>query len=388
VTLSGEEILCFANDWSADPTSKHHIMRTLSETNRVLWVESAGMRRPRLGSGKDLSRLVRKARSFLVPAQQRLPGLWSYSPPALPFPGSPLATQLNARLYRLAIQHQRRRLGLRGAPVQWVYAPHVAPWIRALPRKALVYHCVDRWSAFQDYDAERMAASEAELCRTADLVLASAEDLAERCRRYRSDVVYVPHGVEHGHFAKALEPGELPVDLRDIPGPRIGFFGLIHEWVDLDLLGHLADTLPYSFVLIGDSNQNLEPLLRRSNVHHLGRKPYSALPDYCRGFDTAIVPFRISELTLSVNPIKLREYAAAGLPIVASDLPEIRRCADIARCASGLSEWQAALREAVVRGQHPAERKAQSARVLDQDWSRVAERIGELTQRALAGKAA
>jgi glycosyltransferase involved in cell wall biosynthesis len=232
-----------------------------------------------------------------------------------------------------------------------------------------------------------MAESEAELCRTADLVLASAEDLAERCRRYRADVVYVPHGVDHAHFARALEPGELPADLRDIPGPRIGFFGLIHEWVDLDLIGQLAETLPYSFVLIGDSNQNLEPLLRRANVHHLGRKPYTVLPDYCRGFDAAIVPFRISELTLSVNPIKLREYAAAGLPIVASNLPEIRRCADIARCASGLSEWQAALRDAVARGQDSTERRAQSARVLDQDWSRVSARIGELTQRALVGKA-
>ena len=378
-----EDILCFANDWTADPTSKHHIMRRFARTSRVLWVEAAGMRRPRLGSGKDLSRIGRKLRSFLAPAKQRLPGLWSYSPPALPLPGSRVASRINAALYRSSLQRQTRRLAFASRPLQWVYAPHVAPWIRELPRKGLVYHCVDRWSAFQDYDAARMAEYERELCQSADLVLASAEDLADRCRQYGAEVYYVPHGVDHAHFAKALDSGPLPDDLAAIPAPRVGFFGLIHEWVDLELLARLADSLPYSFVLIGDSNQNLDELLRHPNVFHLGRRPYDALPEYCRGFAAAIVPFRISELTRSVNPIKLREYAAAGLPIVSSDLPEIRRCDSIVSCVGTLAEWQAALRDAVVAGSDPALRRRQSSRVLDQDWDQVCARIGELAQAAL-----
>lgn len=378
MSFANHDIVCFANDWTADPTSKHQLMKRFAGANRVLWIEASGMRRPNLARRSDLGRVAGKLKGFFAPAVPRLPGLHSYSPPILPLPGSALASRLNAWLYRKTLRREMRRLDMVSAPLLWVYSPHVAPWIRHLPRAGLVYHCVDRWSAFTEYDTAFMAACDAELCRTSDLVLASAEDLAERCRQYRADVHYVPHGVEHAHFAAALAPGRLPPDLAEIPEPRVGFFGLIHDWVDLELLGTLADRLPYSFVLIGASNQDLRPLLARHNVHHLGRKPYAELPDYCRGFAAAIVPFKLSELTVSVNPIKLREYAAAGLPVVASDLPEIRRCADIARCAAGVADWVEALEAAVALGAGPAARRAQSERVRHEDWGEVAERVGAL----------
>lgn len=384
--LAGQDIICFANDWTADPTSKHQVMKRLAGANRVLWVEAAGMRRPDFGSGKDLARIGRKARALFARATPRRPGLWSYSPPALPFPGSRIAARLNAALYTATIRREMQQLGMHGEPIIWVYVPHVAPWIRGFRRAGLVYHCVDRWDAFQDYDAAQMARCEEEICREADLVLASAEDLAARCRGYGATVHYVPHGVEHAHFAAALEDGPLPDDLAAIPGPRVGFFGLIHEWVDIELIGALADRLDFSFVLIGDSNQDLSRILERRNVFHLGRKPYAELPSYCRGFHASIVPFRVSELTLSVNPIKLREYAAAGLPVVATALPEILRCGDIAVCATGIAEWEAALRTAVAHGSDPVQRRAQSARVLDQDWDNVCLRIGALVESALAAR--
>jgi glycosyltransferase involved in cell wall biosynthesis len=378
MTMQGRDIVCFANDWRTDPTSKHQLMKRIASANRILWVEASGMRRPNLGSRDDLGRIARKVRSFFAHSRPEIPGLHSFSPPTLPLPGSDLADKLNAWLYRITLRRELRRLGMSQEPLLWVYGPHVAPWIRGLPRSGLVYHCVDKWSAFQDYDAARMTACEAEICREADLVLASAEDLAERCRQYRADVNYVPHGVEHDHFAQALQPGPLPPDIATLPEPRVGFFGLIHEWVDTDLIGALADQLPYQFVLIGASNQDLTALLARPNVHYLGRKPYGTLPDYCRGFAAAIVPFRISELTLSVNPIKLREYAAAGLPVVASDLPEIRRCGEIASCVSGVDAWEAALRRAIREGQDPAARQRQSDRVRSEDWGAVADRVGEM----------
>lgn len=381
--FAGHDIVCFANDWTADPTSKHQLMKRYAAANRVLWVEASGMRRPNLASRDDLGRIVLKARSFFAPARPERPGLHAYSPPALPLPGSVVADRLNARLYRATLRREMRRIGMGPNPLVWIYVPHVAPWIRGLPRGGLVYHCVDRWSAFSDYDAAHMAACEAEICRQADLVLASAEDLAERCRQYRPDVHYVPHGVEHDHFAAALATGAIPADIADLPEPRVGFFGLLHDWVDLDLIGHLADRMACSFVLIGATNQDLGPLLARPNVRHLGRRPYAELPAYCRGFAAAIVPFRISELTLSVNPIKLREYAAAGLPVVASDLPEIRRCGEIATCATGVDAWEAALREAVRHGADPAWRRAQSERVRMEDWGAVAERVGELVDAAV-----
>lgn len=377
-----DDIVCFANDWQTDPTSKHHLLRRFAEQNRVLWIEAAGMRRPNLTSGRDLRRIATKVRSFLRPAKQMLPNLWTYAPPAVPLPGSRGAEAVNANIYRFALRRELRRLGMSASPVLWVYGPHVAPLIRDLPRSFLIYHCVDKWSAFEGHDAGFMDACERELCERADLVVASAEDLAERCSRYSKNVHYVSHGVDHAHFAKALEEGPLPDDLRGIPTPRIGFFGLLHEWVDLELIGRLADALPYHFVLIGAGNQDVSALERRSNVHLLGRKPFAMLPAYSRGFDAAIVPFRMTDLTVSVNPIKLREYAAAGLPIVSTGLPEVLKCLDIVRVAAGPDEWIDALRHSVGYGSSSEWRRDQSARVLNQDWSAVAGRIAVLMDEA------
>ena len=132
-----------------------------------------------------------------------------------------------------------------------------------------MYHCVDRWSEFAGYDGAMLDRMEADICRNADVVFASAQDLAERCRQHSDNVHYVPHGVDFAHFARALEPGPLPAELRDIPEPRVGFFGLIHEWVDVDLIRQLAERTPYSYVLIGDAKAPLETLRGVPNVFHL-----------------------------------------------------------------------------------------------------------------------
>src|SRR5688500_8156613 len=122
---TGFDIVCFANDWSADPTSKHQLMKRLAASNRVLWVEGGGMRKPDLRRGGDWRRLVRKARAFTAPARSALPGLSAYCPPAVPFPGSHAAQAINAQLYRFTLRRELRRLGLSPAPVIWTYLPHI-----------------------------------------------------------------------------------------------------------------------------------------------------------------------------------------------------------------------------------------------------------------------
>jgi glycosyltransferase involved in cell wall biosynthesis len=385
--LDGLDIVTFANDWTADPTSKHHIMRRFSRTNDVLWVESAGMRAPKLSSAYDRKRLLTKAKAILRESRPALERLHVMTPPALPYPQSVVAQHANAHLYRFTIGRELRRLDFDREPLLCSFLPNCAPYIRRIPRAFTLYYCVDRWSAFEGFDPQTMERGEAELCRASDLVIASAEDLAERCRKYARNVEYVPHGVDFEHFAEALNPGPLPDDLAGIPEPRVGFFGLIHEWVDTDLIGRLADVLPYSFVVIGSAKTDLADLKRRKNVFVLGRKPYAELPQYSRGFHAAIVPFRMTDLTHSVNPIKLREYAAAGLPVVSSPLPEVRKCADIATCADTFDEWVDALREAVTRGSDASQRQAQSARVAHEDWAYRCRDITTYVNRAAGSRA-
>jgi glycosyltransferase involved in cell wall biosynthesis len=139
------------------------------------------------------------------------------------------------------------------------------------------------------------------------------------------NTILVPHGVDYEHFSKALRD-DLPVpdDMKDIPHPILGFFGLIRDWVDLDLLAEVARARPaWHLVLLGDSTVDLSPYRNLPNMHFLGRKSYADLPAYCKGFDIGLIPFKVNELTRAVNPIKLREYLAAGLPVVSTPLPEV-----------------------------------------------------------------
>lgn len=328
-------IVCFANDWGGDPTSKQHVMRIFAGHADILWVESSGMRIPRLTSGHDVRRIAQRVRKALHPSgagsgpngsAERPSRLRVLSPLSIPLPGNPAAEAVTRRLYRRAVARALRDLGEARPPVQWVYTPTVAPVIRGLPRRGLVYHCVDRWWAFKEYDTKVMRRHHEWLCRNADVVFASAAELYEDCREHTDRVYLMRHGVEWEHFASAaLDPAPRPADIADAAGRILGFFGLLHDWVDQDLLCALADAFPEAtLVLIGKAQTDVSRLRSRPNIRLLGQKPYAELPAYAAHFDVALIPFVQNELTLAVNPIKLREYLSAGLPVVATALPEIR----------------------------------------------------------------
>jgi len=172
-----------------------------------------------------------------------------------------------------------------------------------------------------------VAELEERLLRRADLVIASSEKLLEAKRRVNPRAVLVRHGVDHRHFARALDPAlPLPEPLARLPRPVIGFFGLIADWIDLDLVRRVADAYPRaSVVLLGKVITSTAAIERSWNVHLMGRRPYAELPAWCRGFDVALTPFKRNALALAANPLKAREYVAAGLPNVCTDLPELRR---------------------------------------------------------------
>jgi glycosyltransferase involved in cell wall biosynthesis len=318
-------IVCFANDWRGDPTSKHHIMRIFSRYTDVLWVESSGMRRPQLSNATDLRRIAARLKSSVGGLLREEERLHTLSPLSVPLPGSRVANAINRQLYCASLRGAMSRLGIQGEPLRWVYTPTVAPYLKTLPGRGLVYHCVDRWWSFSDYDGAVMRACHAQLCREADVVFASSAELLDDCREHTDRAHLVRHGVEWEHFARAaLEPLPRPADIAGIEGPILGFFGLIHEWVDQELICALADAFPDATIaLIGKVQADVSRLASRPNVRLLGQKPYAELPAYSAAFDVGLIPFVINELTAAVNPIKLREYLSAGMPVVATALPEI-----------------------------------------------------------------
>jgi glycosyltransferase involved in cell wall biosynthesis len=197
----------------------------------------------------------------------------------------------------------------------------------SLGEEKLLYYCVDEYTAFSGVPTQSLAALERELLEKADLVIVSADRLYQSKSRSNPRTVLVRHGVDFEHFRTALDPAtRIPEEIARLPRPILGYFGLMgSDWVDVDLLARVAREFPQgSLVLIGKvTTMDTAPFQGLANVHFLGRKPYEELPAYCKGFDVALIPFPISEVTLNANPLKAREYLAAGLPVVSTAIPEV-----------------------------------------------------------------
>lgn len=189
---------------------------------------------------------------------------------------------------------------------------------------AVVYDCMDELSGFAGAPPE-MAFRERQLFGRADLVFTGGRSLYEAKYPHHPNVHAFPSSVEAEHFARARLPGDEPEDQRALGRPRIGFFGVIDERIDRELLARLADAHPeWSIVLIGPIVK-VDPssLPRRRNLHYLGPKLYRELPDYIRGWDVAIMPFALNDSTRFISPTKTLEYLAAGKPVVSTPIRDV-----------------------------------------------------------------
>jgi glycosyltransferase involved in cell wall biosynthesis len=364
--LAGRDMLCFSHDWSGDPLSKTHLMRLLSKHNRILWVNSIGYRTPTLAK-RDIKRIFKKLAAATSRITEPEPNIFVLNPLALPA-FSPRAQAFNRRFLKFQIRRAMHKLGMTN-PVNWIFNPAAAVIAGQLNEDLLIYYCVDEYSAFSGVPSDTLAAMERSLLQKADAVIVSAEKLYESKKDLRPDIAIVRHGVDFDHFAKALSPStQIHPDIASLPKPIIGYFGLIaQDWLDVPLMEKVAQRFPHaSIVMLGKCTMDVSPLSNYPNVHLLGRKPYADLPQYCKGFDVALIPFPISEVTLNANPLKAREYLAAGLPVVSTKIPEVEVLGD--RCLIGQNhddfcdQVELALRD-------PGPSRARSEAIRHESWA-------------------
>jgi len=375
--LRGRDMLCFSHDWTGDPLSKTHLMRVLARENRILWINSIGYRTPSLNKA-DIGRIFRKLAAFTKRLHEVEPNIFVLSPLAVPAYGSPAIRRLNRRLLQWQVRSAMRRLRFRKA-INWVFNPAAAVVAGTLGEEAVVYYCVDEYSAFSGVNAAQLEHLERQLLERADAVVVSADELLKTKAAFNSRTALVRHGVDFEHFRKALDADTvLPEEIRDLPRPIIGFFGLIADWIDLDLIAAAARRWPDgTVVLLGKATTDVSALAALANVKLLGRKPYADLPAFCKGFDVALNPFRINRLTLNANPLKVREYLAAGLPVVSTAIPEVEalgQCRIASTQAKFLDEIEAALADP-----GPARERSESMR--DESWqAKINEVAGHLRE--------
>ena len=370
-TMRGRDLLCFSHDWSGDPLSKNHLMRVLARDNRVLWVNSIGYRTP-TASKADLSRALGKLVAAFESIKEVERNIFTLNPLAIPAYGWGGAREFNRYFLRWQVKRAMRRLAF-ARPINFIFNPPAALIAGSLGEDKLIYYCVDEYSAFTGVAANALARMEEELCRKADLVIVSAEMLYRSKARFNPHTRLIRHGVDFELFRRALDPATvIPEEIARLPRPVIGFHGLIADWVDVELLAHAARSFPEgSLALVGKTVTAVSPLKRLPNIHLLGRKPYAELPAYCKGFDVALNPFHINELTLNSNPLKVRGYLAAGLPVVSTPAPEVVRLKHC-RIASGPDEFT---REIELALEDPGPSPARSELMRHESWEAKVEEL-------------
>ena len=207
------------------------------------------------------------------------------------------------------------------------YSLHFVPLIKPLTsmKTKITYDCVDDALSFPEFASNKYLKAEIELIKSSSVCFATSKLLCDKITKYNSECVYLPNAMDFDHFNIATK--SIPnVELPFLKHPVIGFIGAISDWVDVDLICRLAERHPeYSVLLVGPVNSGKDKLETKSNIVMVGTKPYETLPSYLSNIDVCLIPFKINNITLASNPIKMYEYLAAGKPVVSTALPEVIR---------------------------------------------------------------
>ncbi len=305
-TLAAFDLVCFSHlRWDFVYQRPQHLLSRCAQVHRVFVVEEAIA---------DLD--TAPARLDVV---ERRPHLWIVVPHLPIGLSEEEANQCQRDLVDGLLAERQIH-----SYVLWYYTPMALAFAGHLRPLATIYDCMDELSAFAAAPPA-LARYEADLFRRADLVFTGGQSLYEAKRHQHPQVYLFPSSVDKAHFARAREPRADPSDQASLPHPRLGFYGVLDERLDCDLVAALADARPdWSLVLVGPVVK-IDPatLPRRANIHYLGPKDYADLPVYLAGWDVALIPFAHNAATRFISPTKTPEYLAAGVPVVSTAIRDV-----------------------------------------------------------------
>jgi len=308
------------------------------------------------------------------PVRDRDTGIAHFVPPAgLPFGyHSRPINQWNHFWYRAALGGRYRR---GDGPVALIVCNVLGlGWLGKLGEDISIYDCADEISEFRQARLRREAvqAQERELIQRVDAVVTTSQSLFDSKSPLAKRTQLIRNAAEIDHFRKALRPAEKPIDIASLKKPIVGFYGYLADWLDWPLIESVVrEGSEFDWVFIGPTTRDLSGLRKLDNFHALGKKPYGVLPDYLGHFACAHIPFDRTPLTVHVNPVKIYEYLASGVPVVATPLPELESFKDTVDLTDKPGEYLDAIRRAVSEDT-PEKRLARSNRVNSETWdSRV-----------------
>lgn len=370
--------MVFSDDWGRHPSSCQHLFRKIAPHNRVLWVETIGLRRPRL-TAYDLKRVGEKLRGWAgraggggrgagEPWCEQPPTLHRYSPPMHPFYGNLPGALANDLLLRRLVRRKLDSLGMR-APLLVTTVPNAVGLVGHLGERASVYYCVDDFEAWPGYEATAIRAMEDRLVGRVDALVATAVELERKRARPGLRTTVLPHGVDVAMFAKG---GPEPFELRGFARPRILSIGLLDERIDAELVAGVARRHPdWTFLFVGPRTAPRNALDELGNVHVLPPIGYREVPAWLANVEVLTIPYVRNAQTDTINPLKLRELLASGTPVATTALPEIvRACGDLVPTGDTVDDLERAIVRALAARDDAAQRRALVAK---DDWSARAE---------------
>ncbi len=261
------------------------------------------------------------------------------------------------------------------APIVWYYTPMALSFSRHLKPVLTVYDCMDELAAFK-FAPPRLKELEQELFRKADIVFTGGRTLYEAKQKQHHNVHAFPSSIDKEHFGKAKANLPEPEDQANIAHPKLGFFGVIDERMDLDLIASLADAKPeWQIVLLGPVVK-IDPatLPQRKNLHFLGNKTYDELPFYLSNWQVALLPFAINESTAFISPTKTPEYLAAAKPVVSTPIKDVIRPygeAGLVHIAATAPEFVDAIKAAMVQQEDNSWKKEVEAFMSNMSWEQT-----------------
>jgi hypothetical protein len=374
-------IVCFAgSDWWYHNRGLYvaQIMPRLAKHNKVLFINSLGMRVPSIKTDRfALHKIFRKIYSFAhFLRKDHQSGMYVMSPVTLPLWGNKLGRLFNT--YSILLQLKLAMFFLRiNDPVYYIGCPPALEIVKKLGQKRfMIYERTDLFEEMQGVDKPYIHYLDEELVRLSDLVLYVDVIMYNEGVKKKPNSLLTGHGVDYSLFAHADKSDYVPADIANIPRPIIGYYGDIFEEVfDFDLLEYLATSMPdMSFVLIGPLSSNVDRLKKYKNIYLLGQKPYEEIPHYAKAFNVSILPRKKNEWVLHSYPVKIKEYLALGNPFVSVDIPAVRQFSDVIYIAGDYDEFVSHILS-TVKENDLAKKIIRRERVRNETWDNKVKQI-------------
>lgn len=383
--LKGHDIIVFSDDWGRHPFSCQHIMKHLLPYNRILWVNTIGMRSPRL-SLYDLKRSIEKIKSFRKKAASvALPhNLTVINPFMLPF-GNRFVRELNRKSVVKSVLDSMGKLNFCN-PIVLTTLPNAADYLGAFGEILSVYYCVDEFSEWPGVNINLVKNMERKLLDQVGLVVAVSDALCQSKHPANNTMVHLlTHGVDVEHFRKAstrCTGQDVQAIMGHIKSPIIGYFGLFDKRSDQDILEAILAKHPdWSVVIIGNTQISLERLSKYPNFYLLDPVSYEELPAYVSFFQVCILPYVRNTLTDNINPLKLKEYLATEKPVIATALPEVVKFKSWVCVAKNADDF--VLKTELILQSPPPDAKTLASLLGPESWQAKAEQLSTWIEEAL-----